>query len=139
MALVRDVMTTKVKAVSPDTKVSDAAAQMKSNDIGFLPVAKGNNVTGVLTDRDITLRVVAEGKDPKTVTVNDIMTQGVESCSPDDGVDTVIDMMKSKQIRRVVVMDKNNNLTGICSLGDLSLHAEKETSGEVLKEVSKDK
>jgi len=139
MTVVRDVMTKNVKAVEPTTTVSDAAAQMKTNDIGMLPIAKDNTVTGVLTDRDITLRVVAEGKDPKTVTVNDIMTEGVQSCTPDDDINNVISMMKNKQIRRVVVMDKDNNLTGICSLGDLALHANKETSGDVLEEVSKDK
>lgn len=139
MKQVRDVMTTNVESIKPDTAVHDAATRMKERNTGFLPVVDNDKIAGVVTDRDITLRVVAEGKDPKTVKVSDIMTRGGESCKHDSDLSDVVELMKNKRVRRVLVMDDNDKLAGVLSLGDVAIHSESATGGEVLEEISSEK
>jgi len=117
---VSDVMTSGVKIVSPDTTLQEAASKMKSADSGFLPIGSGDRLVGTITDRDIVLRAVAEGKDPKSTTVQDAMSKDVVYCFDDQDLDEVKKVMGEKQIRRMPVMNRDKRLVGVLSLGDLA-------------------
>jgi CBS domain-containing protein len=136
--LVRDVMTAKAEFISPDTTVHQAANKMRELDVGFLPIGENDRLVGMLTDRDITLRTVAEGKDPDATTVADIMTRRVEYCYDDQDVKQAGEHMKTDRIRRLVVLDHDKRLVGVCSLGDIALKGTgHELAGDVLHGVSR--
>ncbi len=134
---VKEIMTPAVEVIHPDSTLEEAAARMKSLDIGPLPVSDGNRLVGMLTDRDITVRATAEGEDPKSVRVRDIMTEGVLYCYDDQLVGDAARMMQEHQVRRLVVVNRDKRLVGIVSLGDLAVHTrDEELAGETLEEVS---
>lgn len=120
------------KWVSPDTPVSDVAALMKKEDIGSVPVAEGDRLVGMITDRDLVLRVLPDGADPKTLKARDVMTKGVVYCSTDQSIEDAIHLMEDKKIRRLPVMNTEKRLVGMLSLGDVSHHASRELSGELV-------
>jgi CBS domain-containing protein len=135
--LVRDVMTRGVESVSPGDTLEHAARKMEELDVGPLPVCVGSRVVGMLTDRDITVRATAAGCDPKTTLVADTMSQDVVGCYEDQDVREAAALMKDRQVRRLLVMDRDDHLVGIVSLGDLATEAgDQGQPGEVLKEVS---
>ncbi len=136
MAQVRDVMTRDLQMIRPDSSIDKAAMEMKNNDIGALPVVENDRVVGMLTDRDIAIRVVAEGNDPKKVTVRDVMTQDVQTVYDDSNISDVTRLMKDQQIRRVVVVTRDNRPAGVCSLVDLAMSLDETTTGEVMKGMS---
>jgi CBS domain-containing protein len=136
--LVKDVMTARPECVGPDDTLQHAAGRMKDRDIGPLPVCDNDRIAGMLTDRDIVVRCVAEGKDPKTAKVRDAMSQGVEYCFEDDDVNVAARLMREKQIRRLVVLNRDKRLTGIVSLGDLAVESrDRHTAGQTLEAVSR--
>src|SRR5437762_381944 len=100
---VKDVMTRGVEVVRPDSTVQEAAAKMKSLNVGPMPVCEGDRVAGILTDRDIVVRVVAEGRDSRTTRVQDVMTRDVHTVSEDADVKEAARIMKDRQVRRLVV------------------------------------
>jgi CBS domain-containing protein len=133
---IKGIMTRSVEVMPADGSLQDAAARMKSHDIGALPVIEGGRLVGLLTDRDIVVRAVSEGKDPNT-TVREVMTRDVVSCREEDSVEDVAHIMKERQIRRVVVLDASKQPVGIVSLGDLAVDTRDDAlKGEVLEEVS---
>jgi len=135
--LVKEIMTHNVEVVSPGDTLEQAARRMEELNVGPLPVCEGNRVVGMLTDRDITVRATAAGCDPKTTLVADTMSQDISSCFEDQDVREAARLMKEKQIRRLLVMDRANQLVGIVSLGDLATEADDQRQpAEVLKEVS---
>jgi CBS domain-containing protein len=136
---VKDVMTKLVEFVRPETTVQEAAGKMKALNVGPIPVCEGDRVLGILTDRDIVVRAVAEGRDTRTTRVQDVMTRDVVCCNEDDDVKQAARLMKDHQIRRVVVVDAKKGLAGIVSLGDIAVdtHDDK-LSGDVLEKVSDD-
>lgn len=135
--LVRDVMTTRPECVGPDDTLHQAAERMRDRDIGPLPVCDNDRLAGILTDRDIVVRCVAEGKDPRTARVREAMSEGVTYCFEDDDVKDAARVMKEKQVRRLVVLNHDKQLTGIVSLGDLAVGAgDQHTSGQVLEAIS---
>ena len=110
---------------------------MEVLDVGPLPVCEGNRVVGMITDRDITVRATAAGCDPKTTLVHDAMSQDITCCYEDQDVQDAARLMKEKQIRRLLVMNRADDLVGIVSLGDLATEAGGQGQpGEVLKKVS---
>jgi CBS domain-containing protein len=122
---------------NPNDTIGKAALRMKSLDIGLLPVCDGSRLIGVLTDRDIVLRGVAEGRDPATTTVKEIMTAKVVYCFTTDSVRGAADLMEERQVRRLPVLDKDRQLVGIVSLGDIAVRTHKgKLAGEVLERVS---
>lgn len=136
--LIRDVMTRNVEVVHPDDTLQEAAEKMKDLDIGPLPVCDDGRLVGILTDRDIAVRAVAEGQDPWTDKVRDVMTPEVISCFADQDVADAVKLMKEKQIRRLVVLDRDKRLVGILSLGDVAVHTgDEHLAGTTLEEVSK--
>jgi CBS domain-containing protein len=134
---VRDIMTTNVEFVRPDDTLKTAACAMKEHDIGLLPVCDGEQFVGMLTDRDIAIRAVSEGSDPKSTRVREIMTHNFICCSEDDDVDDAARIMRQRKVRRIVVLDHRQRLVGIVSLGDLASACEDPNRvGEVLQAVS---
>ena len=135
--LLRDVMTRHVEEIPPQASLQDAAEKMKSLDVGALPVCENDKLIGMLTDRDIAIRSVAAGKDPKNTCVSDAMTGDVCWCYEDEDVQKAIRLMEDRQIRRLVVMDHDKHAVGIVSLGDLATRIRNDRlSGEVLERVS---
>jgi CBS domain-containing protein len=134
---VHQIMTHNVEVISPGDTLEHAARKMEELDIGPLPVCEGNRVVGVITDRDITVRATAAGCDPRATLVGDAMSQEVVSCFDDQDVREAARLMEQRQVRRLLVLNRANDLVGILSLGDLATEAP--ASGqpaEVLKKVS---
>jgi CBS domain-containing protein len=134
---VSEVMTPDVVTVSPEAVLIDAARLMRDSDIGPLPVCERGRILGVLTDRDITVRAIAGGKDPRSTRVYEIMTPEVVSCLDSDDVRRAAEIMQSAQLRRLLVVFSDGRLAGIVSLGDLALQTgDEELAGETLERVS---
>jgi CBS domain-containing protein len=136
---VRDIMTPNPRTAELDTTLEEIAILMKEEDVGAIPVMEDGRVSGVVTDRDIVLRCIAEGKDPTECTAEDVMTESVRTIGPDADIDEAADMMAEAQIRRLAVVQKHR-LVGMISLGDIAVKAgdqEEETTAETLEEVSK--
>jgi CBS domain-containing protein len=132
----KEIMTSPVETIAPETSLQEAAKKMLDLGIGLLPVSKGQKVVGIVSDRDITIRAVAKGLDPAGTTVRDVMSHEVFSCQSGSDVTEACNLMEDKQVRRLVVMDAGNAPVGIVSLGDIALHLRREQSGDVLKKVS---
>jgi CBS domain-containing protein len=134
---VKEVMSRGVECVSPDATLQEAARKMKDLDVGPLPICDNDRLAGMVTDRDITVRAVAEGKDPRNTRVRDVMTPGINYCFEDDDVAHAAQQMKDKQIRRLVVLNRDKRLVGIVSLGDLAVEAgDGHLAGDTLERVS---
>src|SRR5438270_229940 len=134
--VVREVMTPHVEVIHPDATLREAAEKMKSLDIGPIPVCDGQRLQGMLTDRDITVRATAEGRDPNSTRVRDVMTPDVVYLFEDQDVQDAARIMEQRQIRRLVVLDRDKRLVGIVSLGDLAVQTEDdELGGEELSET----
>ena len=118
---VKDCMCNNVIYVKPETNVQDVVNSMNQNHIGSVPVCDNNNcICGIVTDRDILLRCVACEKEPKTTPISDIMTCNVCTCTQDEDITSAQMKMQQKQIRRLPVLDNNNNVIGILTLGNLA-------------------
>jgi CBS domain-containing protein len=136
--LVKEIMTRDVECIRPDTVLDEAARKMRDLDVGSLPVCGDDDrLAGVVTDRDITVRAVAAGKDPRTTRVREIMTPGVIYCFEDQDVTDAAHLMEEKQIRRLAVLSRKRRLVGIVSLGNLAIDTHDERlAGEALEAVS---
>lgn len=132
---IADIMSRDVTVARPDTTIRDAAETMARIDSGALPVCDGRRLLGMLTDRDIVVRGLAKGLGADS-SVSQVMTEGVEYCFEDDDLVEVGDKMAASQIRRIPVLDRDHNLVGIVSLGDLAREARPHEAGDVLEEVS---
>jgi CBS domain-containing protein len=134
---VKDVMTPQAEVASPDQTVEDAAVIMKTLDIGVLPVSDEEGLVGILTDRDIVMRVLGEKRDPKAVRVGEAMTPNIVSCFEDDELSKAAALFADHQIRRLPVLNSERELVGILSLGDLAVRGEdRQQSTAALEEVS---
>ena len=132
-----EAMTPDVVSVLPDTRLVDAALAMRNLDVGPLPVVEEGRLVGVVTDRDITIRATAEGRDPRITPVEEVMTRDVVACREDDDVRTAAKLMQDAQLRRLLVVDPLGRLVGIVSLGDLVLQTgDEKLAGETLEKVS---
>lgn len=116
----KDVMSKKPEFLPPTATLKEAAEQMRSNDFGFIPIGENDRLIGAVTDRDIAIRAIADGKDPNQTQLRDIMTDGIEYCFEDDDIRTVADHMERMQIRRLVVLNQDKRMVGIISLGDIA-------------------
>ncbi len=122
--------------VSPDTPVKAMASAMLEQDIGAIPVGENDRLIGMVTDRDIALRALANGKDVSALTARDVMTKGIVWCRNSDDLTHAANLMQSKQVRRLPVIDKNKRMVGILSLGDLSHAGTEQTIAAATKAVS---
>ena len=130
---VREIMTTRIVSVEPTSSVKDAALLMNRHNIGSVPVVDGTAVRGMITDRDIVLRCVAENRDATTLKVSDVCSQGAVSVGPDQNVSDAINLMSTEQVRRLPVVD-NGRLVGMLSVADIA----RENSGMELAEAISD-
>ena len=133
---VHEIMTHGAEFITTDQTIEQAAVKMKKGGIGDMPVVVGGEAVGMLTDRDIILRIVAEGLDPQTTYVNDAMTNEVFSCREDDDIETAARLMGDRRVRRLLVMADGRKLSGILSIDDLAKSVNKELVGEVLRKIS---
>ena len=137
MQKLKDLMSRDVKVISPDMSIRDAAIQMRDGDFGMLPVGENDRMIGTITDRDIAMRAVAEGKDNSTK-VRDVMTEGIAWVFEDESVEDAAKMMSQRQVRRLPVVDRNKRLVGIVALGDFAVESsEIRPAAEALSEISK--
>lgn len=133
----KDVMTRDVEVIHPDATLQEAAQMMKALDVGPLPVCDGARVVGMLTDRDITVRATAEGRDPTTTKVREAMTPEVVSLLEDQDVEEAARLMQEQQLRRLLVMGRDGHVVGIVALGDLAVETGDERRvGQVLEGIS---
>jgi len=133
---VNKIMTKDVGGVVPEATLRQAAHKMKSLGVGLLPVCDGERLVGVITDRDIVIRAVTRGFDPKKSLVKDIMTPKVWWCFADQDIGDASHIMKRKKIRRLLVMNHQKELAGIISLADIAVYSDNKAACEILKEVS---
>jgi CBS domain-containing protein len=135
---VRDVMTRGVECAKTDESIADAARRMQQLNVGSLPVVgDSRKLVGIITDRDITVRATADASDPSATSVRDIMTPHVTFCFDDQNLADAAHLMEEKQVRRLVVLDREQHLVGIVSLGDLAVKSPDERlSGCALEGVS---
>jgi len=130
-----DVMTRDVCLANPDQSIEEVARLMSERDIGALPVGKNDRLVGMITDRDIAIRAVAEGKGPE-VKVREVMSERVKCCFEDDDLDDLCAKMADIQMRRLPVLSRNKRLVGIVSLGDLAVKHASPQAGKALEGIS---
>jgi len=132
---VREIMTTNVECVSPETTTIDLAQKMKTLDVGFLAVCENDRLIGTVTDRDIVTRGIASGRNISTITGRDLMTHDVFWSYEDDDVKDVAEKMRDKEVRRLLILNRDKRLAGVVSLGDIAKVEEAE-SGKTLRDIS---
>lgn len=134
---IRDIMTSNVRCIEPDTSLREAATLMSDLDVGALPICDHDRLAGMLTDRDIAVKAVARGCDPALTPARDAMTEGIVFIYDDQEVGEAARLLETKHIRRLPVLNHQKRMVGIVSLGDLAVNASEALGGEVLKEVSR--
>jgi CBS domain-containing protein len=134
---ISDVMTPHAKCIGPDLTLTHAANQMRELDVGSLPICENDRLVGIVTDRDLALRGITEARDPRSVTIREVMSPGIVYIYDDQDVEEAARLMEVKQIRRLPVLNRDKRLVGIVSLGDLAVEAGMVLSGEALKEISR--
>lgn len=120
MRTIADIMTRDVQTISPQETIQRAAQLMDELNVGAIPVLDGDKLVGMITDRDITVRSVAVGQDPRSTKVTDVMSTDVRTCTEDQTIDAVLATMGDVQIRRIPVLDAQSKVIGIVSLGDVA-------------------
>lgn len=133
---VKDAMHQGAEWVSPDTSLTEVARKMKELDVGSIPVGENDRLVGMVTDRDIACRAVANGRDCNEVTAGEVMTDGIIFCRDTEELDDATRIMEQKQIRRLPVINEQKRLVGMLSLGDVSQAAPHALTGEVAAAVS---
>lgn len=134
---VREVMTDHVEWVDPNQTLETVAKTMRKLDIGCLPVGENDRLVGMITDRDITCRGIADGCDPTSTKTSEVMSKGILTCFDDEDIDDAAKLMEEKQVHRLAVLNRDKRMVGLLSVGDISLHCTHELSGEVLEAISK--
>ena len=134
---VREVMTGNPRCVTPETPVTEAAQLMESEDVGSLPILEGEHVAGVVTDRDIVIRAIAKGKDPRGMPVREVASGDLVTIGADEDLSDALKLMASHQVRRLPVVDEENRLVGILAQADVALEAKEKAVGEMVEEISR--
>jgi CBS domain-containing protein len=135
---IREVMTTNPCTIDADKPVAYAAKMMRDEDVGLAPIVDGQTLIGSLTERDIAIRAVAEGKDPQSTTVREVSTTHLVTLDPDQGLDEALDLMAQNQVRRLPVLDQDGRLAGVVAQADVARPAPDKQTGEVVEEISKE-
>ena len=137
---VREIMSKNPQFIAPQTTVADAAKKMRELDAGSIPVGENDRLVGFVTDRDITVRGVAEGIDPEKTDVRKVMSEGVFYIYDTDDISKANSMMREKQVRRLIVLNSDKRMVGIVSLGDLAREVQDEAfKGEAAEGIFKDR
>ncbi len=135
--IIRDVMTSNPCTIDADKDIAYAAKMLKDEDVGIAPIVEGDQLIGVLTDRDIAIKVVAEGKDPKSTTVREIASTNVVTIDPQQDLDEALRLMAQHKVRRLPVVEEDGKLVGILAQADVALTADDTKTGELVEEISK--
>src|ERR671914_1287879 len=135
---IRDAMTSNPRGVETSTPVVEAARLMKSEDVGSLPILEGERLVGMVTDRDIVLRVVAEGKDVQSSTVGEIASRDLVTVDPQQDLDEALRLMAQHQVRRLPVVEEDGRLVGILAQADVAKVGRDAKTGQMVEEISKD-
>jgi CBS domain-containing protein len=133
---VKEAMHKGVEWVDPSTPVRKIAQLMREHDIGSIPIGENDRLIGMVTDRDIVIRGLADGRDLAKLTARDVMTKGIVFCREDEDLDDATRTMELKQVRRLPVINRQKRMVGILALGDVSSACEQEQTGEILQSVS---
>jgi len=137
MQKLKDLMSRDVQIISPDGTIKEAAQHMLKGNFGMMPVGENDRMIGTISDRDIAIRAVAEGKDPSTK-VREVMSEGIVWAYEEDSVDDAVKLMSDHKIRRLPIVNADKRLVGIVALGDFAVEsADIEAAGEALSEISK--
>jgi CBS domain-containing protein len=136
MTQIKDVMTPNFKWMAPDSPVAQVAQQMRDMDCGFMPLAENDKMVGMITDREITIRAVAEGKNPADLQAREIMTAKTYYCFDDQDVEEVCNNMGEIQVRRLPVVTRDKRLVGIVSMGDLAQVASRPNMGQTQQQIT---
>ncbi len=134
---IRELMTKNPCSIDADKPVAYAAKMMRDEDVGLAPIVEGQKLIGTLTDRDIAIRVVAEGKDPQSTTVREVATTRLVTIDPDQDLDDALRLMAKNQVRRLPVVEEDGKLAGVVAQADVARHASDQQTGEVVEEISK--
>ncbi len=133
---IRDVMTSNPTTIGADEPVTRAARMMRDEDVGVAPIVDGDRLVGTVTDRDITIRVVAEGKDPETTSVREIASTKLVTIDPLQDLDEAIRLMAEHQVRRLPVVEEDGRLVGIVAQADVAREGDDSQTGEVVQQIS---
>jgi len=133
---IKDLMTPDVDLIGPAMMINEASRIMKDDDVGALPVANEDRLVGMLTDRDIVVRAIAEGKNPALTPVSEVMSENILYCFDDQTPEEVAENMGENQIRRLPVLNRDKRLVGIVTLGDLSAKGPSDKASEALEQIS---
>jgi CBS domain-containing protein len=133
---VKDIMTSEARCIGPEENLTAAAALMRQLDVGALPVCANDRLAGMITDRDITIRAVAESRDPAATPVSMVMSPDIIYTFDDQDVKEAARIMETNQIRRLPVLNRSKRLVGMLSLGDVAKEGRDKLSGEALREIS---
>jgi len=136
MGRIRELMTVKPRTVKTGDSIVDAAKLMRGEDAGIAPIVDGDRLVGVLTDRDIAIRVVAEGKDPGATKVEEVASHELVTLDPEQDLDEALRLMALHQVRRLPVVEQDGKLVGIVAQADVARHADARRTGEVVEEIS---
>src|SRR5436190_23965321 len=133
---IREVMTSNPSTIEPDKNVVEAARIMKQEDAGVVPVTENGRLTGMVTDRDIAIRVVAEGKDPQSTTVREVASTNLVTIDPQQELDEALRLMAQHKVRRLPVVEEDGRLVGVVAQADVARHSSPERTGKVVEEIS---
>jgi CBS domain-containing protein len=133
---INDVMTKDPCSIDADKPVAYAAKMMKDEDVGFAPIVEGDKLIGAVTDRDIAIKVVAEGRDPQTTTVREIASTNLVTVDPQQELDEALRLMASSQVRRLPVVEEDGRLVGVVAQKDVAEQGDDAKTGEVVQEIS---
>ena len=133
---IREVMTSKVCSIDADKPVAYAAKMMRDEDVGLAPIVEGDRLVGTLTDRDIAIRVVAEGRDPESTPVRDVASTDLVTVDPQQDFEEALRLMAQHQVRRLPVVEEDGRLVGVVAQADVARQADDRQTGEVVERIS---
>jgi CBS domain-containing protein len=133
---IRDVMTSNPCTIDADKPVAYAAKMMRDEDVGLAPIVERGKLIGMLTDRDIAIRVVAEGKDPEQVKARDVASKQLVTIDPQQDLDEALRIMAKHQIRRLPVVEEDGQLVGVVAQADIAREGDDEKTGKLVEEIS---
>lgn len=136
---VHEIMATRPRSVTPDTPVTEVAELMEADDVGAIPVVTGERLVGIVTDRDIVVRAIAKGKDPRGMPAAEVSSsEELVAVGPDDDLSEALKLMAKYQVRRLPVITDDERLVGVVSQADVARHAKEQDAGAVLEAISRE-
>jgi|SRR5215211_755893 CBS domain-containing protein len=134
---VADVMTQRPRAVAPQTPLNEVAEVMESDDVGVVPVVEGDRLVGIVTDRDIVVRAIAKGKDPRGMPASEVSSRELVTVHPDDDLSDALELMARYQVRRLAVTGEDERLVGVVSQADVAREGKEKDTGQLVEDISR--